>query len=236
MCYRLMHNETWRKGLNVHEIERTRDQLAVIGDRGAVLSTCAYKPTGLALGCPLPDQRSSVRLARISRLAEEWIASVLNRREAVFARVPADSFHITVLNRTHFDAHATIVSLSPDHKDIATRVCLAEPLNAPVKILMEGLILTHEGKLLVRGYPTNDSLTALKDRLLEALPEFAEHVPLTFHVKLGHLMQPLYGDKLVNFLVWLSKASQYVSFELDFTEIHTPLGTIPLSVGVEADS
>ncbi len=228
-AYLFMLRETRLKGLSAAQIQRSVQELSEATGGMIRVRDAACKPTGVALGCPLPDPRVARRWWRIARLVDGYLTALQAGAGPAFAYVPPALYHTTLLNYTHFDESAadTIHPLSREEwREVGRAV---DGLRAgPITLECQGLILTHSGRLLVTAFPADDSLYRLRAGIAAAVPGLRTHVPDTVHLKLGHLLILPPEQALPGLLGFVARCGQHVSARLTFTALHTPLGDIPL--------
>jgi len=68
-----------------------------------------------------------------------------------FAFVPPSGYHITIFSRSHFD-RGVVFDLNKEEKEQAAQV-LASVSTGPISVDIDGLLLSSDGRLLVRGFP-----------------------------------------------------------------------------------
>lgn len=224
--YRTIARECRRYGLAQDQIQKSLELIQQIGGR-YYLKEIAYKPTGIALGCPLPDPRVTRKLWRITQLVEGYLKSLCPGNEKTFAFVPPDSYHITLVNRSHFEVTPTVAPMTEEEKERAQQI-LAQIGQGAIIVHLNGLILTRTGRLIVPGFPSDDRLYEIRSRLSESLPDLCVRVPGIVHVKLGHVLVSLDMQKTQSLLCWIMRCGELVSFRLSFDDVYTPIGRIPL--------
>jgi hypothetical protein len=231
--YRILARECRTRGLNTREIEKSRKELNCQIGSICHLDEIAYKPTGIALGCPIPDRQVARRLWHLSRLVEKYMAMIAISKKPTFAFVPPHWYHTTLVNRTHFDTTAASLMVNGDHllseKERRTaQTVISQTGSGPISVQFSGLILTSSGRLIVPGFPSDDRLYEIRYRLTDCLPAVRVHMPRTVHIKLGHILFPLNDDQLRPFLNWLALCGQHINGRLSFGDLYTPAGRILL--------
>lgn len=221
LAYELDHN-----GLNLQSIQKTCSFLTDIKPNHSLLRGIAYQPTGLALGRPLPESSQVELFARLACLAEAQLKQYFGPGQPSFAYVPADWYHITIANRTHYEFSA-ISYLNEDEKQAVDALISKLDLQE-IRVIASGLILTASGRLLVKCLPTDDRILKLRATLVHNIPWIQINTPKIVYIKLGHLMAPLSTPQLQSFIAWLAKSEQYAICDLVFTDIYTPQGRISL--------
>jgi hypothetical protein len=189
------------------------------------LKVIAYRPTGIALGCPLPDKRFARRIWRISRLIEEFLAELAPNAEKTFAHVPPEYYHITLLNRTHFESDRLVTSLTAAEKSSVTRL-LDSMRHGPVIIHLNQLILTNGGRLMIPGFPADDSIYEIRESIAAEVPALRNHLPAMAHIKLGHILCSLAEADQRRIWQFVSNCGWHISARLAFNDVYTPLGRI----------
>lgn len=81
----------------------------------------------------------------------------LNNLE-IFAFVPPDSYHVTLVNRSHFGTDTKVKGMTKEEKEFTGKVIIKKD-EGPIEVQFKGLILTTEGHLL----------TPLSEREVEVL-------------------------------------------------------------------
>ncbi len=231
LAYRQIDRECRRQGLDAAKIEESRGRLSRRVGATCVLHERAYEPTGVALGCPLPDRHLVRRLRRVARLFARLLAEGVASEEPVFAFVPPDRYHVTIVNNRHFDTDTTSEMtgedwfLSPEKRAVAER---AAGRPGTIRLQLHGLVLTRSGRLLACGFPCQDRLYELRRRIVAALPDTRHKLPPHASIKLGHVRVAPAGESLPRLLDGLRRLGQGASGRLVFTDAYTPAGRFPL--------
>lgn len=217
----------YRRGLDTNTIQKTWQSLVENRPDGCFLKCEAYHPTGLALGCPLPNVQATEAFTRVTRLMEGWLARAVCPTHPAFSCVPARDYHITVLNRTHYEFSPEYYPLSENERQAIEKIIIQLGFGQ-ITILTSGLLLTHSGRLFVKCLPMDDHILHLRDVLTNAFPQLRVHVPRMIHIKLGHLNVSLSPNETKEFLAWLQRLENHVIYSMVFTDIYTPAGRISL--------
>lgn len=229
--YRFLNAECKTRGLRSREVERSLGELNVRVGGTRYLVEAAYKPTGVALGCPLPDGRFARRLWRFSRLAEKFLLELCGRGPT-FAFVPPEWYHTTLVNCAHFDVSGNDPALGggllSEEAWRTAREVTSEVARGALAVEFGGLILTSAGRLIVPGFPIDGRLYGLRRRLAERIPQARVNTPRTVHVKVGHLLADLRGGELKKFLTWLALCGRHITARVAFGDLYTPAGRIPM--------
>ena len=194
---------------------------------GCFLKTEAYQPTGIALGCPLPSRETRI-LLNASRMVDAWLRKHTSSNQAeMLSFVPSESYHITILNRTHYEVSPTYILLTDNEQVEIARFVSSLELGF-ISVITCGLLLTRSGRLFVRCLPVDDRILHLRQKLMDSFPQLRIKAPIMIHMKLAHLAIPLNDEQLLAFFAWMRRLDQYVSMRLDFHDLHTPTGRISL--------
>jgi hypothetical protein len=219
-------SEVQEEGLNAGEIEKSKTIYSISEARSCWIKAEAYKPTGVALGCPLPDRKTTFLFWRLSRLAMQWLGNQTGNSNS-FAFVPKDWYHVTIANWSHFDLHRDISEITETKVRIVNEVLKTNP--SSINIRFAGLLITRAGRLIVPGYPTDGLIFRLRRELVARIPELSINLPVTAHIKLGHLLYPLNHEKSIAFQKWLTGCGKIIDRTVSFSSIHTPIQDIALS-------
>ncbi|HEX3525879.1 MAG TPA: hypothetical protein VH988_02330 [Thermoanaerobaculia bacterium] len=225
--YRRLVSRCRRLGLDPVAVARSTHQLSHANGSHRELDESAFKPTGIALGCPLPDARVGRRLWRAARWVERRLAAQSPHGDAVFAHVPPDWYHITLVNRAHYRMDNVVSPMTPEEVEQA-RTIVSRHSRGPIAVCIRGLILERSGGLFAPGYPASDDLYELRSHITEEMPLLARYLPVIAHIKLGHVLVPLAGEQLKDFLAWLKTCGDLVSARLIFSDAYSPWGRIEL--------
>ncbi len=168
-----------------------------------------------------------IMLTAIGHFALEYID-----RRPTFAFVPPDWYHVTLLNRAHFDVTAlsSITMMTENERRLAQDVIAKSDAN-PIMLHLNGLILTSTGRLIVPGFPSDDRMYELRSRLVEELPQLQINAPITAHIKLGHVLTKLNLAEFKKLLDYVALYEEHTSARLTFDDVYTPLGRIPIVGG-----
>ncbi len=191
------------------------------------LKPSAYAPTGAALGAPLPQRRDARLLWRLTRLVADYLSQLVPHEAPTFSYVPPEWYHITIVNRTHFEVSETVAQIQlAEYHQIRDTIARSQPGRLAVQL--QGLILTRSGRLLAAGFPCDDRLFGLRSGLAAALPQMNVNLSKIAHIKLGHVLVPLAGAELDGFLTYLARCGEHASTRLVFADVYTPLGRVVL--------
>lgn len=102
--YEALSNQIKEEGLKKEEISLSRKLYTSI-DGTPFLNDNAYKPTGVALGCPIPDQNFKNHLWEITKSLADRLTKIKSENVPSFAFVPSDWYHITIMNFTQYAAN-----------------------------------------------------------------------------------------------------------------------------------
>lgn len=204
-----------KRGVNPDGIGRRAAAIDEYRDGRWYVLPVAYVPTGVALGCPLPR----------SDTARLWRLTCTVSTPAV-ALVPRDAYHITVVNRAHYEETAPASLTADEH--LAVSETIQRMHLQRVVVIATGFSVTPGGHLLVECLPIGDELLTLRRDLIAAVPALGVHAPRTAQIKVAHLRTALHGDALTALLARLKAMSAYAASTLTFTDVFTPRGRIPL--------
>lgn len=216
-----------KQGFDTEKIEASAVELCHREGNRYVLKEKAYKPTGAVLGCPLPDPRVTARLWRLALLIEGFIAALPGDGEKRFAFVPPGSYHITLVNRTHFEVNSAIEPMTAAENE-RVREKILQFREGPAALQLHGLILTRWGRLIVPGYPNGDRFFRLRDQLAGAAPGLRTNLPNTAHIKIGHLLTSPGKDRSQLLLEYVARCGDHIHEHLSFDDVYTPFGRVPL--------
>lgn len=234
--YQQLLQECRLKGLAPEPIEKSRTSLSHSVNGIQYLKKEAFLPTGLALGCPLDDGDLTRSLADLSHQATSYLSEVSKSREPTVAFVPAESYHITVLNRTYFESSSQVFPLSEKELQSAEETIRKLGIGC-ITIDARGLVLTSSGKILVCGYPSSDNLDKLRQKVAKSVQilesgklvqPLNNNIPKGATIKLGHLLIPLSKLELGLFMDWLDRAGKDISHQLVFTDLYTQIRRVLL--------
>lgn len=113
--YIRLAREVAQKGISHDAIETCRNTLVDYQDEKWFLKPIAFLPTGVAMGCPLPQFYFQKSFYRAAQLIEKWVRGEDAPTLPVFACVPPQSYHITIVNRSHYEFNA-VMPLTLDEK------------------------------------------------------------------------------------------------------------------------
>jgi hypothetical protein len=223
--YGELARECRRDGMNSAEIEQSRRDLTRKTAAGWWLKVRAYAPTGIALGNPLPHRMLTRLLQSICTSADCRLRDLTGINGPTLALVPSDNYHVTIVNKRHFDepTAGSYRRLTPKEALVVQHV-LRTHWGQPLRIVFRGLILTRSGRLIVPGYPEGARLFRLRADLHQAVPTLRVNVPSTAHVKLAHLLVDLDPSRTAGFLKWLAAQGSAIDACVEFDDVYTPVG------------
>lgn len=226
MEYIKLARELDHNGLDLQAIQKTCSSLTEIRPTQNLLRGEAYKPTGLALGRPLPESGQVELFARLACLTEARLKQYFRSELPSFAYVPADWYHITIANRTHYESSA--LSYLDEKEKQGIEALISKLGLQEIRVIASGLILTASGRLFVKCLPIDDRILQLRAMLIHTFPWLQTNMPKMAHIKLGHLMVPLAAPQLQSFVAWLARTEQHAICDLVFKDIYTPQGRVSL--------
>jgi hypothetical protein len=224
--YILLARECRQRGLDSRKVKKSALELCRSTGTTCFLKDAAYRPTAIALGCPLPDKRVTRQLWRLTQLVNKLLIKTCPSSKHPFAFVPPDWYHVTLVNRSHFEF--TDITLINDDEKVRIRSVIAELGRAPIVLHFNGLLLTANGRLFVPGFPCDDRLYRLRTLLVQALPQLGVNVPQTAHIKLGHVLVELGKEALKELLGCVTLCGERISARLIFSDAYTPIGRVKL--------
>lgn len=231
--YVFLARECRRRGLDAQAARESSSELSRRVDGTWYLRERAFKPTGIALGCPLPDRGITRRLWRIAQVAAERVARLGKDMRPSFSFVPREWYHMTIVNRSHYTvnhsmtADGSMVSMLEEERRRVEDVVAGCGLGS-VAVHLNGMLLTRAGRLIVPGFPADDRLYELRRKLAQEVPQLRVYVPTTFHVKVGHLTAPATAAENDAILRIIDHCGSHVSARLAFRDVYTPVGRIAL--------
>ncbi len=229
--YAALARELGTKGLDREEIEKSRMLNSFFEGPRAYLRPRAYKPTGVALGCPLPDPEFQSLLFEVVLSSNNFIQRISRKPAPSVALVPPSFYHVTIVNRDHFDLggeNRHIQCITPRERALIVRVVRQCFRRSPISVRFKGLLITRSGRLFVPGYTESPAFFRLRDDLYSAMAILRRNAPVTAHIKLGHLLVHLQGRLLRLFERWLIDEASRIDMKLQFDTIYTPAGNIRL--------
>jgi hypothetical protein len=215
------------RGFDPEEIARSQSELCQSEHGLCYLHPKAFAPTGVALGFPLPDNLLIRRLWRISSLVKTYLQEMADGNPKTFAHVPPECYHITIVNGRHFDEDEEVVPIDPAEKHSADEI-VAKLNPGAVSLFFNGLILSRQGRLLVRGYALDNRLFEIRKALVDGEAVFRRHIPPAAHIKLGHILVNLSREQLPPLSLYTGICGEYINRSVFFEDLYTPLGRIPL--------
>jgi hypothetical protein len=224
--YFRLQQELHRNGLDPTAIQFTCDSLSLYKDGRWLLKPKAFEPTGLALGCPLPRRQHTTLLSRLTCLVDNWLQEHTGSAYSLITYVPPTSYHITVLNRSHYEFSDISFLAEEEHQRIVNIV--GQLHLAAVGVIACGTIVTTGGRLFVKCLPVDNALFAIRAKLSETVPGLRINPPYTVHIKLGHLRTMLTPEQLLAFQAWLKRVDELLATQMVFHDIYTPQGRIRL--------
>jgi hypothetical protein len=210
------------------EVSRTRDS-QIIGEH-VYLKGHAFKPTGVALGCPLPDPRFERCLYELCFSVDQFLSTLTRSGRSTVALVPPAFYHVTLVNRDHFDLRGDDTSvryITPREKIIIDKSISTVGMGSyKIKVRFSGVMMTASGRLIIPGYPLDDQLFRLRSTLYDSMISLRCNVPKTAHIKIGHVLAPLSVRDTAEFYGWMTRTSRCLESVLSFPDVYTPIGRI----------
>ncbi len=222
--YIRLAREVAQKGISQDALDTCRKTLVDYQDGKWFLKPIAYLPTGVAMGCPLPQLHSQKIFYQAAQLIEKWVHGANDPSLPVFAYVPPQSYHITIVNRSHYEFN-DVVPLTIDEKNKVENTIAKLKINQ-VSVATSGYFLTHTGRLFVKCLVLDDTVLDLRTVIAESHPQFRTNIPRLVHIKIGHLMKNFKKQELLEFTAWLERLGHYSISRIDFRDLYTPAGRI----------
>lgn len=225
--YRRLARELGQRGISASQVERCRVALSEAGREGWQVIQAAYLPTGAALGCRLTEKNTERLFGRCARLMAGWLAQEVGKAgEAGLALVPAEAYHITVVNRSHYEVNEVVAISSEEKQEIEAQVRRMGV--GRISVMSCGVQVTHFGRVYIKCLPCDDKILRLRNQLGEGFPQLRTNIPRMLHIKIGHLIKPLNAGELLRFMSFMERMGQAVVRRLDFDDLFTPAGRISL--------
>jgi hypothetical protein len=224
--YARLARELSHRGISEAAVEDCRARLAEQRDGRWFVKALAYQPTGVALGSPLPDHLAQNTFFRAACQVERWLQASGDPSAPAFAHVPPDWYHITVLNRSHYDVNEVVPMTAVEGQAVAASLRALSP--GTVTVLSSGLQLSRTGRVFVRCLPVDEKILELRDHLAGIHPELRTNIPRLVHIKIGHLMKSLTRDEQARFCLYLNRLGNCTLARLDFPDVFTPLRRVSL--------
>ena len=221
-----LEREVRQKGISKEAVETSRTTLVERQNNQWYIKPIAFLPTGVALGCPLPQLRVQKLLYRAAKLIGKWVQGNDDPTRPAFAYVPSESYHITIVNRSHYEFNE-VLPLTLDEKIVIEHAVTQLNIKR-VSVVTSGIFLTHTGRIFIKCLVLDDNIFNMRNLLAKTLPQLQVNIPRLVYIKLGHLLKPLNDQELLGFNAWLERLENYVIARLDFTDLYTPAGKIEL--------
>ena len=222
-----------RDGVSADDADRSAHLIKTVELRSAYLDESAYHPTGLALGVPLPSPAFEQQLFSLATLIDSELAKATGTEAPCIALVPSSAYHVTVLNRSHFEAGGATSRVTEDNVRMLAEE-IRELLAGPIIVRFEGLLLTGSGRLMARGFPVGEELFDIRTTLVERFPLLRCRIPPAAHIKLGHLVVPVDREAIGGVLESIANLGSQVDMTLRFDSLYSPAGRIPIPVAEES--
>ena len=217
-------------GFTSREIEKSARRLVTPHGRFFLLKDLAFKPTGVALGRPLPDDCLADQLWSAAQILDRFLGIIQPSRCRHFGFVPKSWYHVTVVNWTHFDDSPTVTNMPKRELPVVRDALTAAVQKKEVSVRFAGLLLTKEGRLLVPGYPQDTSVARMRQDLSRAHQAFASHLPPAAHIKLGHILVNVKNKSFAAVCELVALLGRQINASVLFRDLYTPAGRIPFGV------
>ena len=231
--YRKLRSAFQSGGIIESEVRRSAVELSCLRSGHMELVPEAFLPTGIALGCPLPDAGLTEHIWQLTCEFGNNIQSMLCCSEDAIAVVPKEHYHVTIVNSRHFDVDdkKKIVGISSEQMQMA-EMAMRKLECQEIRIMFCSLIFTAQGRLIVPGYPIGDDLFQLR-HALEQIPNglFTANLPKTAHLKTAHLLKPFCLDQVEHVSEITQRLGRYINVEVAFCDVFSPQGRISFMSG-----
>lgn len=198
------------------------------------LKTYAFKPTGVAIGCPLPFNVQKT-FSTVCDQIDYFLKSEFLLKSPVISRVPPNYYHITLVNRTHFSLKGAKNKVHPlnSHEKSQVDHIVQQSNFCPIIINYQGLLINKEGRLLIPAYPINNNIENLKIALRDGVvdgrkkqPVFKQHFSILLWTKLAHIVVPIEQSKALQLLQFIQKIGSEINFKIEFHDVYTQRGRV----------
>jgi 2'-5' RNA ligase len=164
-------------------------------------------------------------LSSVAEELERFLRQTHPNEHAWFAFVPVNSFHVTVVNRGHYDT-SDVVNLDAAMRRRLARVVRKCPA---IALDLDGVSITRQGRVLAKCIPRSDDLAVLRELIVSQIPELAENTPRTAHIKLGHVLLPLSASQTAELVAFANSFADELRGALVFRDLFTPAGRVSLA-------
>ena len=146
-----------------------------------------YLPTGLAFGMPLPPDLERAALSLLDELLGR-VGIGSQAGEVGVVRVPTGCLHVTLLSKSHYTQTDGVLSFIEPEEVRRAAEALRDLPSRPVEIRFRGLLVCPEGRVMIPGYPSDDTLFRIREAIRRALGERQYYTSRMAHMKLAHLV------------------------------------------------
>jgi hypothetical protein len=168
---------------------------------------------------------------------EDFVRAEFGAVGPVISRVPPDAYHITLVNRHHFDQEADVDKIQPisagEHAQIERIV--KDQRCGPVTVRYGGLLLMRSGRLAVPADPENDNIYRLKEALRDGVREvdggvlvLSGNYPVQLFTKLGHMVTEPDSSYVESLGRWLAREGERLAVTVTFSDVFTQRGRVEL--------
>lgn len=191
--YDSMKQKTDESGVDPRRIEEIRQTFFVFTNDRWVAHEAFWKPTGIVFGFPFTTELQE----RFASLRSE-ILDKTGLSKTQYWLPTTDQLHATVVSYSHYsEAGMSLVSLPEEEVPKAKQIIAAFQ---PIPITFEGVLITTDGSVLVKGFTDDENLFMLRDELQKGISRISQKPQNFIHVKVAQLLTDVpYGvSELIN--------------------------------------
>lgn len=191
--YDSMKQQTDECGVDSQRIEEIRRTFfAFTSDRWRA-HEAFWRPTGIVFGFPFSPELQE----RFGSLGSE-ILDRIGLSEAQYWMPTPDQLHATVVSYSHYsEAGMNLISLPEKEVSKAKQIVAGFQ---PIAITFEGVLITTDGSVLVKGFTDDENLFVLRDKLQKGISGISQKPQNFVHVKVAQLLIdiPYETSELIN--------------------------------------
>lgn len=191
--YDCMKQQTDERGVDSQRIEEIkRTFFAFTGDRWRA-HEAFWKPTGIVFGFPFTIELQE----RFASLRSE-ILDKIGLSETQYWLPTPDQLHTTVVSYSHYsEAGMSLVSFPEEEVARAKQIVAAFQ---PITTTFEGVLITTDGSILVKGFTGDEDLFELREKLQKGISRISQKPQNFIHVKVAQLLTdvPYEASELIN--------------------------------------
>lgn len=178
--YDSIKNAAEKNGVNEDIVNEIMPYFHCQGNR-YIAKEAFWKPSGIVLGYPLNAELTKKIISIRNNIIQDL--NLINCWEA-----DSKYFHITIVSYSHFKEIGLNATKKIFPKKEIKKAAKIIGEFQPINVDLQGVLLTTDGSIIIKGFVENDDLFLLRKRLKTEVSGITQRVPNIIHIKIAQVL------------------------------------------------